>query len=1088
MNTLFQNVLTASFHGSVVILAVIVLRLILKRAPRKIICLLWLLAGLRLMMPFEIQSELSLQPSREVAQTRWEQQIPGVEPTNPIPFSQPQTQVGPENDSLAPSFTTVQKTEIADTTPGIQTKEKTDFSWKLAVPYIWAAVAGCFLAYMAVAYSGLKRRVRFAVRIPGGWECDNIDTAFILGFVRPKIYIPMGMTPSEQRYILAHERTHLEKGDHWFKMVGFLALAMHWFNPLVWVAYILLCKDIEVACDERVVQFMDLAERKEYSQALLNCSTNRVHLGACPVAFGEVSVRSRVLSVLNYRKSGFWISLLGVVAIVFVAICLVTSPAGQENTNLEDGAIPVTDIDGLIDAIAPDTVISLTPGTYNLTEARTYGGETGNPYCSWMEVYDGYELKIKNIQGLTIRGSGRLSTTIETNPRYAAVISLDNSCDVTLEGFTAGHTQLGECSGGVIYLEGCSDMDMSGLGLYGCGVVGLESWNSIGVVLSDSEIYDCSSSAVNLISSGDVTVSNCRIYRIGREYYGGWAYADISNSWDVRFAGCQFTDSQLSELMNLGSSDVIVENCVFTDNRVERIAFQGGDTNLVVGSDTYQNASNSLILEGNTFRNNSIRKWFTPGGSAMDAQGAELTEEIMVRRYGEVVQQPTEEQMEVHVSTVDELLAAIAPNREVILDEAFYDLSTATGYGRSSGDYYYWVDDFDGPGLVIQNVSNMTIRSADGVVTGHTVSAVPRYADVFEFLACSDITLSGFTAGHAVEPGSCMGGVLNFTDCDRITIDNCGLYGCGILGVDAYSCDGITVKDCDIYECSEGGVRMLSSNNIVLENNTFRDLGGDATNFSSCTNVTIDGEIWENQSVTVPVITEEPVLSEDDQRLKAAAMSFANAYVVERTKVGMKNYLSGDYDGSLEFYPDSGKEMAVSEVMMSGNYADDMEIYGCCMVEVLVLDDAEQPFNTRSLFLEMVREQGAWKVAYFALDRTEIGSLDSDIWNFIYTYCDHNEEELRKTYLEDPDGSLERYPEDTTPWLKWESVKYDGITNASLKTMDTYSCEVPLVTEDTEHILHIELRRRENPGSYLDAYGNTCRQTDWVVSSYGLIS
>ena len=140
----------------------------------------------------------------------------------------------------------------------------------------------------------------------------------------------MGMTPEEQRYILAHERTHLDKGDHWFKMVGFLALALHWFNPLVWAAYILLCKDIEIACDERVVQFMELEERKAYSAALLNCSTNRAHFAACPVAFGEVSVKERIKSVLSYKKPGFWISLVGVIAIVFVAVCLVTSPARKD--------------------------------------------------------------------------------------------------------------------------------------------------------------------------------------------------------------------------------------------------------------------------------------------------------------------------------------------------------------------------------------------------------------------------------------------------------------------------------------------------------------------------------------------------------------------------------------------------------------------------------------------------------------------------------------------------------------------------------------------------------------------------------------
>ncbi|MDY4221428.1 MAG: M56 family metallopeptidase [Candidatus Faecousia sp.] len=154
-----------------------------------------------------------------------------------------------------------------------------------------------------------------------------METAFVLGFVKPKIYIPSGMSGDTKKQILSHERTHLEKGDHWIKMIGFVALALHWFNPLVWIAYVLLCKDIEIACDQRVVQFMELDERKAYSSALLQCSTNRVHYAACPVAFGEVSVKYRIKSVLNYRKPGFWISLLGVAAVGFVTLCLITSPA-----------------------------------------------------------------------------------------------------------------------------------------------------------------------------------------------------------------------------------------------------------------------------------------------------------------------------------------------------------------------------------------------------------------------------------------------------------------------------------------------------------------------------------------------------------------------------------------------------------------------------------------------------------------------------------------------------------------------------------------------------------------------------------------
>ena len=226
MAQFMSNLVTASIHGSVVILAVILLRLILRKTPKKYICLLWLLAGIRLLMPIEIRSDLSLQP---------EFTLPG---------------------------------------------------WNLPaiLLWVWGVVAICFGIYSLTSYVKLKNKVREAIRIRGGWESERIDTAFILGFIKPRIYIPMGMNRQAQKHILEHERTHLDKGDHWIKMIGFLALALHWFNPLVWIAYILLCRDIEMACDERVVQFMELEERKSYSAALIACSSRQKYVSANPVA------------------------------------------------------------------------------------------------------------------------------------------------------------------------------------------------------------------------------------------------------------------------------------------------------------------------------------------------------------------------------------------------------------------------------------------------------------------------------------------------------------------------------------------------------------------------------------------------------------------------------------------------------------------------------------------------------------------------------------------------------------------------------------------------------------------------------------
>ena len=336
MESLFSNILTASFHGSIVILVVILLRVLLKKAPRKFICFLWVLAGLRLLMPFEIQSSLSLQPMPEVAQVQqWQapaESEPAPRETFPAPPAQRQEAQLPQTSENPIRLVTTAKPTAERSRPAL--------NWKGLLPYVWLGVAACFGFYTIYAYLSLKYKVREAVKIRGGWECDRIETAFILGFIRPKIYIPMGLSPTVRKHILAHERTHLEKGDHWFKMIGFLALALHWFNPLVWIAYVLLCKDIELACDERVVQFMELEERKSYSAALLSCSTNHAHFAACPVAFGEVSVKDRIKTVLNYRRPSFWVSLLAVVAILFVAVCLLTNPTKVEPSDAVADTIP----------------------------------------------------------------------------------------------------------------------------------------------------------------------------------------------------------------------------------------------------------------------------------------------------------------------------------------------------------------------------------------------------------------------------------------------------------------------------------------------------------------------------------------------------------------------------------------------------------------------------------------------------------------------------------------------------------------------------------------------------------------------------
>lgn len=973
MNTLFQNILTASFHGSIVILAVMLLRLVLKKTPRKYICPLWLLAGLRLLMPFQIQSDLSLQPSADpVAQVQQQisrSQTPAApEDFSPADLDVPAPVQTPEAlpDIQAPVTTVISSTP----SPAPETAPEPDrgFDFLSVLPWFWLGIACCFGIYSLYTYLTLKLKVREAVKIPGGWECDRIETAFILGFIRPNIYIPMGMTPEEQRYILAHERTHLDKGDHWFKMVGFLALALHWFNPLVWAAYILLCKDIEIACDERVVQFMELDERKAYSAALLNCSTNRAHFAACPVAFGEVSVKERIKSVLSYKKPGFWISLVGVIAIVFVAVCLVTSPArkdaaaaGDTEPTASSDTVTVHNVDELLAAIAPDTVIQLEPGTYNLSGAKGYGLPSESPYYAWTEKYDGFELMLQNVKNLTIRGSGKVNTTLECDPRSASVINLKNCENVTLEDFTAGHTlELGQCSSGVIYLQNCTGVGMNRLGIYGCGMIGLQAADSKDISLADSDVYDCSSSAVQLASCEDVSIAGTRIYRIGSEEYGGYTYFDISISQNVTVENCEISDSSLMTLAIVHGSTVQMKGNLFSNNRTQQAAFSLQSTCF----DT-QDIEANLVLDDNRFEGCSIRRWFSDDGTVTDGAGNPLTYDQMNELYSTGATEPTQKQLEIHVSTVDELIAAIGPNVDIVLDAELYDLSTATGYGTSKGDYYYWLDEFDGPQLVIDGVDNLTIRSNDGNVTGHTIAAIPRYANVLTFKACSYITLSGFTAGHTREPGVCAGGVLQFQDSTHVTVDNCGLFGCGILGVDAGYCTDIRVANCDIYECSQGGVRFQSTEGIVMENNTLRDLDGSDMSFYDCKDVTVNGEtlIPADASNSIIIQSEE---QKGTEALNTFVSGFAFAYFYG-DKDTMSQSLSKDYTGGVETYPGDTNNVIVQWFEVTVDMWKEAAANGTCEFAYPYRENVDS--EIAYLTIVVVRENDEWKVSSYSLDK-----------------------------------------------------------------------------------------------------------------------
>ena len=318
MEAIFLKILNMSITASWLVLAIIIVRLLLKKAPKAISVFMWALVGVRLICPFSFESILSLIPSAEtVPQDIIYSEAPAIHSGVPI-FNSTVNPIISEN--LAPEV-------------GASVNPMQIVAFVASVVWIVGIVA--MVLYTVISYFRIHRKVREAVPYQENiWLCDHIDTPFILGVIRPRIYLPSNMNEQDIEYVIAHEKAHLKRHDHWWKPLGFLLLTVYWFNPILWIAYVLLCKDIELACDEKVINDMGTEIKKSYSDALINCSVPRKMISACPLAFGEVGVKGRVKSVLNYKKPAFWIIVVAVVACIALSVGFLTNPTTKLDTNM----------------------------------------------------------------------------------------------------------------------------------------------------------------------------------------------------------------------------------------------------------------------------------------------------------------------------------------------------------------------------------------------------------------------------------------------------------------------------------------------------------------------------------------------------------------------------------------------------------------------------------------------------------------------------------------------------------------------------------------------------------------------------------
>ena len=383
MNELFLNAVNMSISASWLILAVLIFRLVFRKAPKWVSVLLWGIVAARLLFPFSVESALSLIPSAETVS-------PEI-----------MTDAAPTINTGIPAVNNAVNPVIGQIfAPSPETNANPLQIWVPVFAAAWAAGAAVLLAYTAASYWRLRRRVDTAVLFRDNiFRSENAGSPFVLGIVRPRIYLPFSLDGQDIRHVVAHEQAHIERRDHWWKPLGFLLLTVYWFNPLMWLAYALLCRDIEFACDEKVVRELSREQRADYTQALLNCSVSRRRLAACPLAFGEAGVKERVKSVMNYRKPAFWIVVLAVAACAAVAVCFLTVP------KKDPPAGPKKDPAAALGQDTTDELPPLYPHRYSVAEVSYE-----------RSIYDFYVVAGQNTPVYAVTEGMRLMSKLEYTP------------------------------------------------------------------------------------------------------------------------------------------------------------------------------------------------------------------------------------------------------------------------------------------------------------------------------------------------------------------------------------------------------------------------------------------------------------------------------------------------------------------------------------------------------------------------------------------------------------------------------------------------------------------------------------------------
>lgn len=523
-------------------------------------------------------------------------------------------------------------------------------------------------------------------------------------------------------------------------------------------------------------------------------------------------------------------------------------PVEDATEAAEKPTVTVTDVDGFLSAVGPNVTVVLGEGKYDLASAASYGKDTGNPYCRWEPASEqGYELWISGVEGFTLQGAGQEKTILLAEDRYANVLCFDGCRDLMVGELTAGHSPLpGYCSGGVLRLINDNQLMVAACSLFGCGTEGVWATNCSDVTIIGTRIYECSDCAVTVESCQRVEVLACEVD------HNGWKGQEGASCLFNAYGGDGFTVSDCRVHDNV--ADLLLR-CAGTRNA----SFLSSWVEYNMLTSAFALYDLSAAVDGCSFHENMVGGWYALGQerltlAAHSLEGKALGEEdfsAMTHRDTELPetqsgadQTPVDvpAAAEIRVSTPDEFLAALGSNRTIIVEGEGFSLADAATYGGAEGACYRWEECYDGSQLVISNVSNLTIRAGIEGIT--TLTAVPRYANVLSFRGCDDVCLQGLVLGHSEGMGECSGGVVDLENCYGFSLDGCRLYGCGTLGLNAWSSRDIRLTACEIHDCSIGGVVLYTVLGASFRDCRIHDVPSPALDIYNC-----DGILWNDRAV-----------------------------------------------------------------------------------------------------------------------------------------------------------------------------------------------------------------------------------------------